>query len=264
MTEKELRNYFVDVARSYYGCKESDGSHKKIIDIYNAHKPRARGYKVSYTDAWCATFVSAMAIKCGLTGIIPTECSCTKMIDLFRKIGRWKEADNYVPNPGDIMMYDWDDDGKGDDKGNPEHVGIVVRITDGVIRVIEGNIANAVGHRDVKVNGKYIRGYCLPDFASKADEPAKETKSVVEVAEEVIAGKWGVNPDRKEKLTAAGYNYDAVQKEVNHILCGKKSVSDIAREVIAGKWGNGSERKQKLSAAGYDYAEVQKMVNKLL
>ena len=39
MTEKELRQSYVNAAVSYLGCKESNGSHKKIIDLYNSHKP---------------------------------------------------------------------------------------------------------------------------------------------------------------------------------------------------------------------------------
>lgn len=170
MTEKQLRANFVKTAQSYLGCKESNGSHKKIIDIYNAHKPLARNYKVMYADAWCATFVSAMAIKCGLTDIMPTECGCGQMIQLYAKKGRWKESDSYIPEPGDIIMYDWDDSGKGDCSGWPEHVGIVVSVSGNTIRVIEGNISNSVAYRNISVNGKYIRGYCLPDFASKATD----------------------------------------------------------------------------------------------
>ena len=86
MTEKELRQSYVNAAVSYLGCKESDGSHKKIIDLYNSHKPLARNYAVKYTDSWCAAFVSAMAIKTGLTDIIPTECGCGQMIQLFQKL----------------------------------------------------------------------------------------------------------------------------------------------------------------------------------
>ncbi|MFV0499025.1 MAG: lysozyme, partial [Bacilli bacterium] len=41
----------------------------------------------------------------------------------------------------------------------------------------------------------------------------KKTNS--QVADEVIAGKWGVMPDRKKRLEKAGYDYEAVQKEVN-------------------------------------------------
>lgn len=46
---------------------------------------------------------------------------------------------------------------------------------------------------------------------------SKATKSVTEVAKEVIQGKWGNNPERKKKLEAAGYDYNAVQKKVNEL-----------------------------------------------
>ena len=98
-------------AKAWLGKKKSDGSFKEIIDIYNSHKPLARGYKVKYTDSWCATFVSAVAIKCGATNIIPPECSCEKMIELFKKLGVWEENENRIPSVGDIIFYDWQDDG---------------------------------------------------------------------------------------------------------------------------------------------------------
>lgn len=103
----------------------------------------------------------------------------------------------------------------------------------------------------------------------KEDERGKGTsnkKDVTTVAKEVIAGKWGSGDERKKKLTAAGYNYDTVQKKVNELLKTrtKKSVAEVAKEVVSGKWGNGADRKKKLEAAGYNYAEVQKEVNKLL
>ena len=174
MTEKDIRQKVVDQANSWLGCKESDGSHKKIIDVYNAHKPLARGYKVKYTDHWCATFVSAVAIKCGLTDIIPTECGCGKMIDLHKKLGQWKEADSYTPQIGDIIMYDWQDSGKGDNTGSPDHVGIVVSVSGKTIKVIEGNKNEAVAYRNITVNGKYIRGYCLPNYMNKVAVPTNK------------------------------------------------------------------------------------------
>jgi N-acetylmuramoyl-L-alanine amidase CwlA len=95
-----------------------------------------------------------------------------------------------------------------------------------------------------------------------------KTKSVDELAKEVLEGKWGNGSERKQRLTAAGYNYTAVQAKVNQLLYGKKpakkSIDELAREVIAGKWGNGAERKKRLTAAGYDYKAVQKRVNELL
>ena len=91
------------------------------------------------------------------------------MIDLYKKKGRWQENDAHRPQPADIVMYDWDDNGVGDCTGYPEHVGIVEAVNGNTITVIEGNMSNKVGERALQVNGRYIRGYCLPDYASKAN-----------------------------------------------------------------------------------------------
>lgn len=98
-----------------------------------------------------------------------------------------------------------------------------------------------------------------------------QTKTLEDIAREVIKGKWGNGSERKKRLEAAGYVYSAVQAKVNE-LCNKnsvtsttkKSVDTVAREVIKGLWGNGSDRKARLEAAGYNYKEVQSRVNALL
>lgn len=167
--EKQNRANIVSIAQSFYGCKESDGSHKKIIDIYNAHKPLARGYAMKYTDAWCACFVSVVSIQGGATAVMPLEVGCGKMVDLYKALGRWKEDDTYTPNPGDVIFYDWQDGANyaaTDNTGAPDHVGIVVSVSGSTIKVIEGNMSNAVGYRTLTVNGRYIRGYGLPDFSA--------------------------------------------------------------------------------------------------
>lgn len=173
MTEQELRKQVVSIAQGWIGCKESNGTHKPIIDLYNSHKPLARGYPVKYTDAWCSTFASACAIKAGLTDIIPTECGCGKHIELFKKLGSWEENDAHVPQPGDYIFYDWQDGSNyatTDNKGAADHVGIVEKVSGQTITVIEGNMSNAVGRRTLKVNGRYIRGYGVPKYSSKAKD----------------------------------------------------------------------------------------------
>lgn len=260
-------------AQSWIGCKESDGSHKKIIDLYNTQNPRPRGYKVQYTDAWCATFVSAVAVKLGYTRIIPTECSCDYMIKGFQNINCWEENDAYVPKPGDVIFYDWQDSGVGDNKGSSDHVGIVEKCDGKTITVIEGNISDSVGRRNIAVNGKYIRGFGVPAYTENSTAPSTSSssnkKSLDEIAREVVQGLWGNGDDRKNRLVAAGYDYNAVQSLVNSLASSssvssnKKSVAEIAKEVLQGKWGNGDDRKKKLTAAGYDYSSVQAEVNKL-
>lgn len=168
MTEREVRELIVNTAKAWLGLKKADGSNKVIIDTYNAHKPLARGYKVKYSDAWCSTFASAVAIKAGLTDIIPTECGCEKHIALFKNMGCWQENDAYKPSVGDYIFYDWDDDGTGDATGHSDHVGIVVAVSGTNIKVIEGNLSNKVGYRNITINAKYIRGYGVPNYAKKA------------------------------------------------------------------------------------------------
>ena len=53
---------------------------------------------------------------------------------------------------------------------------------------------------------------------STASTTVAKKKSNMEIAKEVIAGKWGVGDDRKKRLIAAGYDYATIQNMVN-ILC---------------------------------------------
>lgn len=173
MNELELRSYVVGIANEWLkaGLKESDGSHMKIINIYNKHTPLARNYKVKKTDAWCATTVSALFIEAEnrtgikFTSIMGLECSCENQINLLKKLNSWQERDDYTPTIGDIIYYDWQDNGKGDNTGRADHTGIVAGISGTTITVIEGNNADAVKTRKIKVNGKTIRGFGIPKYS---------------------------------------------------------------------------------------------------
>lgn len=164
--EAAVRLDYVRTAQSYFGCREADGSHREIIDVYNSHEPLAAGYKVEYSDSWCAAFVSAAAIQNGITDIIPTECGCERQIALFQELGRWQEADNHIPLPGDLIYYDWDQTKPGDCTGWSDHVGIVVGTAWPLIKVIEGNRDDAVSYRYIFIGDIRIRGFGTPDFSS--------------------------------------------------------------------------------------------------
>lgn len=177
MNEQQLRQSVVAVMQSWLGYSEANGKHKIIIDLYNTQRPLPRGYAVQYDDEWCATTVTAAGMKAGLHDIILGECSCSRMIALYQAAGRWMENDAYVPSPGDIIMYYWKDGtnyATTDCTAAPNHVGIVEKVVGSTITVIEGNKGEAVARRTVAVNGRYIRGYCLPNYASKAT-PEKVT-----------------------------------------------------------------------------------------
>lgn len=159
-------NNVVQQAINWLGLKESDGSYKAILNIYNSQNPLPRGYKMTVNDPWCATFVSAVSLYLGYTDIIPTECSCTRMIEKLKKINSWVEDDAYVPAPGDLIFYDWEAPATGDAKSDVDHVGIVEKVEGSVITVIEGNYSNSVKRRKINVNHRYIRGYGVPKYES--------------------------------------------------------------------------------------------------
>lgn len=230
MTEKQLRNKVVSIMQGWLGWNESNGKHKKIIDIYNSHKPLARGYAVKYTDDWFAAAVSAAFISAGLTDIGPTECSCAQMVTLYKKIGRWMEDERYTPNPGDLILYDWGDNGIGDNTGTPRHVGIVEKVSGGVITAIEGNRNKAVSRRTIAVNGRFIRGYCLPDYAAKVshspeicpETASKPTKEIAAAKSFDSSAKKGL----KFSVTASALNVRA--------SASSKSKSNILRSIPKG------------------------------
>ena len=172
------RSAIVSEAISHVGVKEGSVLHHKIIDRYNAYRPLPRGYAVKYSDPWCATFVSFLAIVMGYTDIIPVECSCPQMITLAKQMGIWNEDDSYTPMPGDILLYDWQDSGIGDNTGVADHIGIAEKVSNGIITVIEGNYKDAVGRREIPVNGRYIRGYIVPKYdAETGSEGQKQADS---------------------------------------------------------------------------------------
>lgn len=177
MTEAELRQAVVDTMAGWVGAVKGSDLHKSIIDLYNTIRPLPRGVRMSYTMDWCAACVSAAFQRAGLVELIPAECSCGEMVRQAQARGIWVENDGYNPRPGDLVLYDWQDDGQGDNRGAPDHVGLVEGIFEGRIRVLEGNTGcpSRVGRRSIDLNGRFIRGYIAPDYAARgtAAEPER-------------------------------------------------------------------------------------------
>lgn len=168
MTEAEIRKEIVDTLMAYKGAKEGSKKHRELVDVYNSHTPRARGYALKYTDDWCAGTVCAAAVMCGHTDLFPMEVSVPKMVELAKGMEIWVEDDGYTPAPGDLIVFYWKDSGSGDATGGANHIGMVAEVKDGKITTIEGNMSDAVGSRTIAVNGKYIRGFICPDYGCKA------------------------------------------------------------------------------------------------
>ncbi len=224
----------VKQAVAWLGKKEKDGSFKEIIDIYNSYRPRPRGYTVKYTDEWCAAFVSAVAVKLGYTDIIPPECGCPQLMNLFKVLDSWVEDDSYIPSGGDIIFYDWEDSGVGDNVGRPNHVGIVEKVANGVITVIEGNYNESVRRRSIKVNAKCIRGWGVPkyDKTEPAVSPAPENP-LPEITYQVYTRERGWLPNVNGEENFAGLKNQAIR-----CLYASLSKGTIEYQVhtVGGRW----------------------------
>lgn len=278
-TAKELAEACKDVAKNYKTLY--------IMGCFGA--PMTAKNKARYTKnhSYNKQTFRAEAINAASTDTFGFDCVCLiKGLlwgwngDTAKVYGGAGYAINGVPDIGaDTMIKkckdvstDFSNIQVGEAVWMPGHIGVyigdglAVECTpiwkDGVQITAVANIGRKEGYslRKWEKHGK------LPYVTYEEEKPAAN-KSVTEIALEVIAGKWGNGADRKQKLTAAGYDYSAVQVKVNELLSGtsaKKTITEIAKEVIAGKWGNGATRKRKLTEAGYDYAAVQKRVNELL
>ena len=143
-----LRDVFVRSAYEFVGTKEKSAEHQTIVDMYNAIVPLPRGYKVTVLDPWCAIFVSAMLSISGVLDLIPVaECSCTKMLTMFKMNPKYGTVVTEQTDPtmdmisyGDLIFYG----PKASPVGESSHVGIVYAKHNYDIKTIEGNWRNSV------------------------------------------------------------------------------------------------------------------------
>lgn len=254
-TESENRKRIVNTAKSYIGTVGGSSNHSDILHFFNTVKPC--GYTAKKNDPWCAEFVSACAIqtfgKKDAISYFPLSASCPRIIVEAKAKSIWVEKDSYTPKPGDFILYDWNDnEPKKENKHSPDHVGIVEKVKDGTITVIEGNYGNKVKRRTIKVNGKYIRGFATPHYDRIKNKSYQKTTE--EIVKEVLNGDWGNGATRKNALTASGYDYVNIQKEVTRI-------SKLTDRALSGEFGTGKDRVKSL---GNDYEIVQWNINRIL
>lgn len=267
MTDREK---FLNTARSYIG---KNGQYVCLQKL-----------KIGFVCDWCAFSVSSIMRDCDFIGKYIKEVEGgAGTIPRYSdgKFGTWFKKGTKSPQTGDLFFLRYNDY-PSQDKYFCDHIGIVESVSGNTITTLEGNVDgwgnDWAGTSTFKRKTRYLSdGTVYAFYRPKWNETATTStsasasqttkKSVEELAKEVIAGKWSAGDERKQKLTAAGYNYSAVQTRVNEMLSGKapqKSVDELAREVIHGKWGNGEERRKKLTAAGYNYSAVQNRVNELM
>lgn len=229
MTAEEFYNKHVGKA------VDIDGAYSyQCVDLFKAFTKENYGiYNYNCTNGWASGLWIYRKSKPYYQHFV--EVSLNELQDgdwLF-----WNNGSKVAPNSHVAMYYK----GKffGQNQGGKPYASLKKCSTSGVLGVLRPKI--------------YIKSETL-------------SKSIEEIAREVINGNWGNGVDRKRRLENAGYNYSEVQSKVNSLLKTKKEKTNeqIAKEVIQGKWGNGTIRRIKLTTAGYNYAEIQRLVNRML
>lgn len=209
----------LDKARSYLGTVQWDNQHKAIVDKYNSIVPLPVGYQVKYTDDWCDTFITTLAIETGAVDIIGRECGVQRHIDIFKQKGIWLEDGRITPKPGDIITFNWDQNYQNND-GFADHIGIVEKVSGGVITTIEGNTDRACKRRTYNVGNGYIRGYARPKYAISSIENGWEQSN----------GKWYYYADGV--LCKDGWRY--INDKWYYFL--SDGAMHIGWSMIDGKW----------------------------
>ena len=151
--DSDWRKSIVAVAATQVGYQES------AVDFLIDESGKRQGYTIygdwygaDYTE-WCAMFASWCVSKAGIAERdFPYEAGCEKWVRALDGIGAYKRGD-YRPEPGDLVFFNLD--GRAD----PDHVGIVERVSEAKLYTIEGNTGHAVARREYALNNSSIMGY---------------------------------------------------------------------------------------------------------
>lgn len=240
------RSNVLNFARSLVGNPKAQ---QKVCDIYNtAYQLSPRKIKMKNTWPWCACTWSAIGIQTGNADKMGVEISCGELIKIAKEKGIWVENDAYIPDPGDGVLFNWDDNqtGSGDNTKWPDHIGLVDQCYSdaGYFVTIDGNYDGGVKRRTIMIDGRYIRGFITPRYEEAwspdtVEEREPVSRDYTTVAREVISGKWGNGKARKDALEAKGYDYQAVQDRVNDII--NKNNSGASAEIPENSSGDFSE-----------------------
>ena len=158
--------YPAHVLRYYpYGRAFTAGSNQAIVEVAltqignEGGQPYWSWYSFDSRVEWCACFVSWCADQCGYidSGLIPKFAGCIDGANWFKSNNRWNDR-NYEPKAGDIIFFDWEDDGTTD------HVGIVEKCENGTVYTVEGNSGDACRQRQYTVGSRNIYGYGIPAY----------------------------------------------------------------------------------------------------
>lgn len=147
----------ITVASSQLGYAESTRNYIVLEDgSQKGYSRYGAWYGDPYGD-WCAMFVS-FCLHYAQVEDFPLDANCVHWIQELKKLECYAPAEEYTPRPGDLIFFDWDEDGQSD------HVGLVEELKDDTLITIEGNASNRVARVKYEKDAPEILGYgILPE-----------------------------------------------------------------------------------------------------
>ena len=111
-------------------------------------------YGFKNREEWCALFVSWCEDQCGFieSGAAPKFALVSDGADWFVLRDQWRLMGD-TPEPGDLIFFDWDQDGGRD------HVGIVTAVVDDKVFTVEGNSSDRCRQKRYALTDPVIAGY---------------------------------------------------------------------------------------------------------
>ena len=216
------------VEEADYFIKETKGYHKEAILILDWEP---QGNSIANTG-WAKGWLDRVYEKTGVKPLIYMSASVVRAYDWSKVVagdyGLW--VANYGSNNGTAQ--------KGVFNNYPlrywSFYALWQYTSKGRLNGYGGNLDMNYFSGDQTAWDKYAGG------TPSTSKPETPSKSVDELAREVIAGKWGNGSDREKALTEAGYNYQEVQDKVNEILYGNNTVIKAGDSVIVNGVGTAS------------------------
>ena len=142
-------------------------------------------YGDPYGD-WCAMFVSFCLHYGGVPAeALPREASCQRWIEDLAGLDLYREAESYIPTPGDLIFFNWDKEPDADHVGLVEEVVLDEKGNCKEIKTIEGNSSNKVQRVTYDWGDPSIMGYGeLPRQEVSLPEETTQTEEVLVLSPE--------------------------------------------------------------------------------
>lgn len=156
------KHLVLELARNHIGTEQYDSWQERLVQVYNTGMRSYSGYYIHTWDDWCDVFISSIFQMAGVLDLIQKEAYVPFHIHLFKNQGIW--IGNSTPQSGDIVTFDWDEDGVAD------HIAFVEEVVNGKIVTLEGNThedggeGSRVLRKTHDMDSSVIFGYARPQY----------------------------------------------------------------------------------------------------